>query len=359
MRQESAEAVRVVFVGVGSMGQCAHLVNYASIPGCKVVALAELRPGLGAAVGARYGVERVYRDAGEMLSREKFDAVVHINQFERHGQTLPMLAEVGKPVLIEKPLASSPEVGEGILRLMEARGTKCYVAYHKRSDPAVMAARELMSAWRKSGEFGGLRYVRVAMPPGDWIAGGFEGLIRSDETLPPVSADAAPAGVEEGAHRYYVHLVNYYIHQVNLLRHLIGDYEVMHADASGVVLVARSGEGVPAVIEMGTHWTKRAWEESVFVAFAGATLTVELPAPLAMNRPGKLTVRREPKEGEPYVTVPDLPWVHAMRQQAVHFIAAVRGEETSLATAQDAMKDLRTMRQYMELYRKAGGALKA
>ena len=39
--------VRIGFVGVGSMGQCAHLKNYAVIPECEVVALAELRPDTG------------------------------------------------------------------------------------------------------------------------------------------------------------------------------------------------------------------------------------------------------------------------------------------------------------------------
>ena len=36
--------IRIGFVGVGGMGQVAHLKNYATIEGCEVVALAELRP---------------------------------------------------------------------------------------------------------------------------------------------------------------------------------------------------------------------------------------------------------------------------------------------------------------------------
>jgi len=41
---------RIGSVGVGSMGQAAHLRNYATLPECEVVALAELRPNLGQAV---------------------------------------------------------------------------------------------------------------------------------------------------------------------------------------------------------------------------------------------------------------------------------------------------------------------
>ena len=44
--------VKIAFIGTGNMGQCAHLRHYASLPGCEVIALAELRPQLGARVAA-------------------------------------------------------------------------------------------------------------------------------------------------------------------------------------------------------------------------------------------------------------------------------------------------------------------
>ena len=47
------EIVRIGIIGAGTMGQCAHLRNYAITPGCKVVALAELRPKLANAVAQR------------------------------------------------------------------------------------------------------------------------------------------------------------------------------------------------------------------------------------------------------------------------------------------------------------------
>ena len=39
----SDEKLKIGFVGVGAMGQCAHLRNYVTIPDCEVVAIAELR----------------------------------------------------------------------------------------------------------------------------------------------------------------------------------------------------------------------------------------------------------------------------------------------------------------------------
>ena len=53
-----------------------------------------------------------------------------------------------------------------------ASGTWAMIAYHKRSDPATMFAKAEIDKLKQSGELGKLRYVRITMPPGDWIASG-------------------------------------------------------------------------------------------------------------------------------------------------------------------------------------------
>ena len=59
--------IKIAFVGVGSMGQCAHLRNYLTIPDCEVVAVAELREKTGRRVAERHGIPRVYTDYEQML----------------------------------------------------------------------------------------------------------------------------------------------------------------------------------------------------------------------------------------------------------------------------------------------------
>ena len=51
----SEKKVRIGFVGVGNMGQAAHLRNYAMMPECEVVARAEVKPELARKVAARWG----------------------------------------------------------------------------------------------------------------------------------------------------------------------------------------------------------------------------------------------------------------------------------------------------------------
>ena len=167
------ERVRIGFVGVGGMGQAAHLRNYVTLGDCQVVALAEIRPKLGAEVGQRYGIPAVYTDHQEMLKKEKLDGIVSAQPFQRHGILLPDLLKARVPILTEKPLSGSIEQGEKVLQALKASGTWHMVGYHKRSDPATEYAKAEIDKLKASGELGKMRYVRIVMPAGDWIANGF------------------------------------------------------------------------------------------------------------------------------------------------------------------------------------------
>jgi predicted dehydrogenase len=340
------QRVRIGFVGVGTMGQCAHLRNYATLPDCEVIALAELRPKLREAVARRYGVPRTYATAEEMLAKEELDGIVASQPFDRHGQILPPLYKAGVPIFTEKPIAASVEVGEKLLAALNASGTWHMVGYHKRCDPATVHAKAEIERLKQSGELGKMRYVRVVMPPGDWIAGGFNDLIQTDEKVPD-----SPRDVAEGWDSPHFKFVNYYIHQVNLLRHLFGEpYRVTHADPSGVLMVVQSASGVAGVLEMATHNTTLDWQESALVTFERGWIKLELPAPVALNRPGRVEIFRDPGNGAtPQTIVPSLPWVHAMRQQAVQFIRAIRGECKPPCDAVEALEDLKVARDYIQL----------
>ena len=292
--------LRLAFVGLGGMGQCAHLRNYATIGECEVVAAAELRPKLAQQVANRYGIGRVYRDHESLLASEKdLDAIVAIQPFGVHGRLIPKLLGKAPAVLIEKPLANSVEAAEHIAAAAGQSGTKLYV-------------------------------------------------IKSDEPYPTLEKDGPPAGMDAATFKKYEAFVNYYIHQVNLMRHLMAcDYQVRYADKSGRVMVV-GGDGVTGVLEMATHRTTRDWQEIALVAFEKGWIRLELPAPMVIDQPGRVTVFEDPGGGqEPRQWSPVLPPVHAMRQQAMNFVAALRGEATPLCQYPEALADLRIAQDFI------------
>jgi len=345
--------VRIGFVGVGRMGQAAHLKNYAVLPDCQVVAIAELRERLGKLVAQRYGVPHVYRNHEEMLVAEELDGVVASQPFTHHGILVPELLKAGVPVFIEKPLAGSVQSGEEIVRAVERSGAWLMVGYHKRSDPATIHARTEIDRLKESGDLGPLRYVRILMPAGDWIAGGFDDLIVTDEPAPALKEDPLPGNMDEETYESYLAFVNYYIHQVNLMRHLLGErYRVTFADPSGVLLVVESESGVPGVVEMSPYTTTMAWQESALVAFEHGYVKLNLPAPLGADMPGSVEILKDPGNGEtPQTIIPQLPCIHAMRQQAVDFISAIKGEKAPPCRAEEALEDLKVARDYVRMLR--------
>lgn len=343
--------VKIGFVGVGHMGQGAHLKNYVTLPNCEVTAIAEVRQNLGHKVAARYGVPRVYPSHVEMLAAEKLDGIVASQPFGRHGVLVPELLTAGVPIFTEKPLAASLEVGERILQAVRASPTWHMVGYHKRSDPATAFAKAEIERLKASGELGSLTYIRILMPAGDFIANGFSDLITDDGPPPALEWDPPASDLDPSTFERYTAFVNYYIHQVNLMRHLLGEaYRVTYADPSGVLLAGQSASGVACTIEMSPYQTTLDWQETALVCFEKGYIKLDLPAPLASNRPGRVEFFRDPGQGAtPQTVIPQLPWVHAMRQQAMNFVAAIQGDLRPPCEAAEALEDLRLAREYIRL----------
>jgi predicted dehydrogenase len=349
----SDQKVKIGFVGVGSMGQCAHLKNYVTVPDCEVVAIAEMRKNLATRVAQKYGIPKVYSTHEEMFEKEKLDGIVSAQQFTRHGIIVPQLLNAGVPIFTEKPLAGSLQAGEKAVNAMKASGTWHMVGYHKRSDPATMYAKAEIERLKASGELGRLTYVRILHCGGDWVANGFIDLVHSNDPGAQLEWDPPASDMDQNAYNEYVSFVNYWIHQVNLLRHLLGEpYQVKYADPPGRLLIGQSDSGITCTIELSPFRTTVDWVETALVAFEKGYVKIDLPAPLASNRPGNVEIFKDPGDGvTPQKMSPQLPWIHAMRQQAMNFVRAIKGEIKPMCDSVEALEDLKVAREYLKLWR--------
>ncbi len=343
--------VRIGFVGVGGMGQMAHLKNYVVNDECEVVALAELRKETGKLVAQRYGIPRVYGDHQEMLAKEKLDGIIASQPFSRHSVLLPDLYKAAKFLFTEKPLCVATQAGEKLVKDAASAGCTHMVGYHKRSDPATMYAKALIEEWKATQKMGAMKYVRILMPAGDWIASGFTGMLNAGDKPGDLAWEPPVPDMDKPTADLYVSFVNYYIHQVNMMRHLLGEpYKVTYAEKSGVLLAVESCSGVAGVIEMSPYHTTIDWQEHMLVCFEKGYIKVDLPAPLATHRPGQVEVYEDPGNGKtPIRMSPTLPWVHAMRQQATNFVKVIKGELKPPCVASEALEDLKVAREYIRL----------
>jgi predicted dehydrogenase len=338
---------KIGFLGCGYMGQNAHLSNYVELDSCEVVALCDAKKKQAELVAARYGVPKVYDTEKELLSDPEIEGVVAAQYFEYHTDTAPRILAAGKHVLTEKPLCVYPQNGVKLVDAAARAGRIHMVANHKRSDPASEYAAEQIRAWKRSGEAGKFKYLRVTMPPGDWVAGA-DKVIKTDEQVKENAREPRPAGVSDEFHKAMNSFVNYYIHQVNLMGFFFDeDFRLACAEKSGVLLAVESVSGIPGILEMSPYSTNQEWHEAALACFEKGFVKVELPAPLAAQHAGKVTVYRNTREGE-YYTTPVLPYISAMRNQAANFIKAIKGEKRAPCTSADAVKDLQIAWDYIK-----------
>ncbi len=345
--------LRIGFVGVGFMGQMAHLRNYAALPECEVAAVSELRPHLGQEVARRYGVPKVFKNHLEMLDQCELDGIVASQPYSHHVSLLPDILKRKIPLFTEKPLAISVESGAKLAALTEELQTLYMVGYHKRSDMAMEYAVRIIREWKESGQYGAMRLVRATMPPGDWVAGGNQGYCDSGEIYPILEMESKPENMDQASFNEYNSFVNYYIHQVNALRFLLQEpYKVTYASSSGALLAGESHSGVTVTLEMAPYEIRYGWDESYLVGFEHGYVLVELPAPLASQLPGRVTIMRDStQELAPITETPVLPRRHAMLNQAANFLAAIRGDRPAPCTVCEALEDLKVAMEYIRLKR--------
>jgi Predicted dehydrogenases and related proteins len=348
--------VKIGFVGVGGMGQAAHLRNYVLVPECEVVAIAEIRQELAKSVAARWGVPRVYASHEEMLEKEELDGIVAPQPFLRHGTLVPELLSKGVPILTEKPLAGSIEMGEKILAAMQAAKTWMMIAYHKRSDPASMAAKKEIDRLRATNELGKINYVRTIIPRGEWTYNGFSQNLGSSEPYPQLSFDPPASDMDKATFDAYTSFTDYYVHQINFVGYLLGEkWSPAYVAKSGRQLSGVSAGGVDCSLEMAPYSSTLEWGEEAFVCFERGWVRISLPGPLAMNRAGRLEVFRDPGNGAtPKKEEWQMPSVGAMWQQARNFVAALRGDrDVACCGVPEALDDLRFTREFIRLWKGA------
>ncbi|HBQ64970.1 MAG TPA: dehydrogenase, partial [Clostridiales bacterium] len=124
-------------------------------------------------------------------------------------------------------------------------------------------------------------------------------------------------------------------------------YHVTYADKSGVLMGGESVSGIPLILEMAPWSHRTLWQESYLVCFEHAYIQIELPAPLAVQLPGKVTVMKD-AGAEAQFEIPVLPNISAMRKQAMNFIQVVQGTAKPPCQSQEALQDLKIALEYIK-----------
>ena len=135
---------RVAVIGVGHLGQH-HARILAAMPEVDLVAVVDKKPERAAEIAAKRGTAPL-TDASTLIGR--LDAVIIATPTVSHVEMALPFIEAGAAVLVEKPLAANLAEADRLVEAAAARGTLLATGHTERFNPAVAAARPLVSSPR-------------------------------------------------------------------------------------------------------------------------------------------------------------------------------------------------------------------
>ena len=346
------EKVQLGYIGCGFMGQKVHIPNFASIPECKLVGLAEVRTELGEKVQKRFDIPHLYNDHIELAQNPDIEAVAVSADFALQGEIAKDLLKAGKHVFMEKPMAVSVEQAQAIVDASKESGKKLMVGYMKRYDAGNEIVKEKIVQFRETEELGQLTYARNHAFGGDWVCN-LDTPMESTEESKPSAPQKFPDWLPEERWGSYIGYLQQYTHNVNLMRWFLGagdDVTVKAVDLNengytGVVIFDMAG--VRVTLETG-HVSHYRWDEHSQVYFQHGWIHTWAPPLLLKNTPAEVEIYRAGEEQEITRPIPRPSWTWAYHREAEYFIKNLRNPKPFRSSAEDTLTDVRI---FEEIYR--------
>ncbi len=198
------------FIGCGSVTELKSGPAFGKVEGSKVVAVMRRNADKAKDYAARHGIDKCYTDAQQLIEDDNVTAIYVATPPSTHAQYAIAAMRAGKPVYVEKPMATSYDECKEMLRVSDETGVPCFVAYYRRTLPYFLRVKQIID----DGLLGEISNVQIqfAIPP--------YATDYSRDTLPwRVNKEIAGAG-------YFYDLAS---HQLDLLDFLFGPV----ADAYG------------------------------------------------------------------------------------------------------------------------------
>lgn len=156
---------RLAVIGTGRMGaRHAELIH--AHPMCSLVGICDVDPGR-QNIAARFGVP-FHTSVEELIEQEKPSAAIIATPTSHHASVAETCAQHSVHVLIEKPIADTMEGAQRITETTRSCGVRVLVGYHRRHNPLILKARELVRGG-VLGRLVGVSVLWAALKPDDYF----------------------------------------------------------------------------------------------------------------------------------------------------------------------------------------------
>ena len=151
------------FIGCGEVTEKKSGPAFNEVEGSRVIAVMSRTEKRARSYAERHHVPKWYTDAQEIINDPDINAVYVATPPSSHATYAIMAMHAGKPVYVEKPLASSYDECARINRVSELTGVPCYVAYYRRYLPYFQRVKKIIT----DGVIGKVTNVQIrfSVPP--------------------------------------------------------------------------------------------------------------------------------------------------------------------------------------------------
>lgn len=151
------------FIGCGEVTEKKSGPAFNEVDGSHVEAVMSRSETRARAYAERYHIRKWYTDAQKLIDDPDVNAIYVATPPSSHATFAIMAMRAGKPVYVEKPLASSYEDCVRVNRVSEQTGVPCFVAYYRRYLPYFQRVKQIVN----EGVLGRILNVQVrfTVPP--------------------------------------------------------------------------------------------------------------------------------------------------------------------------------------------------
>ena len=205
--------MRFAIVGAGVISPF-HAKAVTGNPNAELVALSDVAEEKARKLADEFGIPSIYTDYREMLQRSDIDVVCICVPSGLHAEIAIAAARAGKHILCEKPLDTTIEKMDAIIREAREAGVKLGVIYQRRTFPAAIAARKAVQENKLGKIVLGDAYLKYYRSQEYYDSAGWRGTWEMDGG---------------GA------LMNQGVHGIDLIQWIVGDVESVFARSAALV----------------------------------------------------------------------------------------------------------------------------